>query len=318
MPLTPAGAKWCVAGEGSLLGEALARHLEASGHPRVLAGAEAPNWRDPGAVAAALGEARPDILVVAEGLSGGIAFNVAHPVDLALDNLQVATSILPAAHAAGVGRLVYLASSCTYPREAPQPLVEASLGQGPLEPTNHAYASAKLAGMALVQAYRAQHGRAWVAAIPANAFGVKDHFETEAGHVVPALLHRFHEAKLQGAPSLSVWGSGSPRRELIFADDLAEAIVAVALGHEGPGPINLAGGEAPTVLELAHLIAQVVGYQGAITTDPSKPDGMPFKALDPSGMRALGWAPKTPLAEGLRRSYQAYLAQRDPQELAHA
>ncbi len=223
------------------------------------------------------------------------------------DNLLATVNILEAAHRAGVRRLVYLASSCCYPRLAPQPLAVASLTTGPLEPTNEAYATAKLAGLTLCGAYRQEHGDDFIAVIPANSFGPHDHFDPHDSHVIPGLLRRTHDAKRRGEPSLTVWGTGRARREFVYARDLADACLFVMRRYEGPGPINLGGGLNLSIAELAGAVADVVGYRGRLVFDAGKPDGMPLKALDAEPLRRLGWTPSADFRAALAETYEWFL-----------
>jgi GDP-L-fucose synthase len=223
------------------------------------------------------------------------------------DNLLAAANLIPAAARAGVARLVYLASSCIYPKHAPHPLQTSSLWSGPVEPTSAAYATAKLAGVVLCDALRRQHAKAFVTAIAADAYGPGDDFGAENAHVVGALIRRFDEAARSGAPVVEVWGSGAPRREFIYVDDLADACVFAMERYDGPDAINLGTGVDTSIAELAQEVARVAGFRGEIRFDRSRPDGMPFKALDSSVLRSLGWRPKWTLTRGLEEAYQWYL-----------
>jgi GDP-L-fucose synthase len=225
-----------------------------------------------------------------------------------IDNLLIAASVLPAACRHGAKTLLYLASSCTYPKLAPQPFRTETLWTGPVEPTSAAYAVAKLAGMTLADAYRRQHGVTFISAIGADAYGPHDDFSPERSHVVGALLRRMHEAREQGAASLEIWGTGTPRREFIYVDDLAAACLFVMRRYDGAAPINLGVGVTRSIAELAHAVRDVVGYQGELRFDTSRPDGMPLKGLDSSALRALGWTPAWELRAGLEATYQWYLA----------
>jgi GDP-L-fucose synthase len=234
------------------------------------------------------------------------------------DNLLAATHVLSAGNRYGVTKLVYLASSCVYPRLCPQPMREEALWTGPLEPTNEAYATAKLAGLTLCRAYAQQHGARFAAAIPANPFGPEDDFRLQEGHVIPSLLARFHEAKTVGRAEVTVWGTGRPRREFLFADDLADACLFVMKAYDDPRPINLGGGEDCSIAELADMIQEVVGYRGRIVFDPTRPDGMPLKRLDGSRLRSLGWSPTTSLRQGLEATYRWYLRHNHTREPLYA
>jgi len=249
----------------------------------------------------------PEYVFLAAGKSGGIEANRQYPAELMLDNLLVECHLIHHAYQHGVKKLLYLASSCTYPKLSPQPMRVASLLTGPLEPTNEAYAVAKIAGIKLCEAYRQQYGTNFIVGIPANAFGPDDDFNLDNSHVIPALLRKMHEAKTQGADQVEIWGTGAPRREFIFADDLAEACIFVMQHYDGAEPINLGGGEDVSIRELADLALKVVGYQGQLRFDTSKPDGMPLKALDSSRLREMGWVAGTSLKDGLAATYTSFL-----------
>jgi GDP-L-fucose synthase len=298
-----------VAGGRTMIGSAIVRRLEAEGHAPIPADEE-PDYRDPAAVERFLARHRPEYVFIAAGETAGIAGNTARPADLMTDNLLAAAHLIPAAAGSGVGRLVYLASSCIYPKHAPHPLQTSSLWSGPMEPTSAAYATAKLAGVVLCHAFRRQHARPFVAAIAADAYGPGDDFSAENAHVVGALIRRFDEAARAGAPLVDVWGSGAPRREFIYVDDLADACVFAIDHYDGAEPINLGTGVDTSIAELARAIAAVVGYRGEIRFDRSKPDGMPFKGLDSSVLRGLGWSPSWTLARGLEETFRWYLSRR--------
>ena len=252
-------------------------------------------------------DSRPELVFVTAGLTGGIHANQTAPADLMLNNLLVSAHVLAAANRHGVKKLLYLGSSCMYPRQAQQPLRPEYLQTGPLEPTNAAYATAKLAGLALAQAYRSQDGAPFITAIPANAFGPGDDFHLDTGHVIPALIRRMHEAKLRGDDVIGIWGTGLPRREFIFADDLADACLFIMDHFDDSEPINLGSGSDVSIAEIATLIAEVVGYRGQLRFDASRPDGMPRKCLDSTKLFQLGWRPATPLCAALERTYAWFL-----------
>lgn len=308
--MSPPEADWpvYVAGSGTMIGAAVCRALERAGHHQLVVrpGGE-PDPTDRAAVRALFRAARPRWVVMAAGASGGIRANQTRPASLALDNLLVAAHVLEAAHEHGVEKLLFLGSSCSYPRLAAQPMAPEQLWTGPLEPTNRAYAAAKLAGLELTLAYRQQHHARFIAAIPANAFGPGDDFSPEDGHVVPALIRRFHEARLAGARAVTIWGTGEPRRELIFADDLGDACALLLREYDGDAPINVGSGWELSIAELARAVAEVVGYRGAITFDAGRPDGMPRKALDSTALRCLGFTPRRSLREALAATYGSYL-----------
>jgi GDP-L-fucose synthase len=301
-------ARVYVAGGDTLIGVALRERLRAAGY-RNLVGEppDEPDLTVAGQVEDFFGEARPEYVFVAAGRSGGIGLNRARPAELMLHNLLVTAHVVDAAHRHGVARLLYLASSCSYPRHAPQPLRAEALMTGPLEPTNAAYATAKLAGWQLCAAYRQQYGAPFLTAVPANAFGPHDDFSPGGGHVIPALLRRTHEAKVRGEPELTVWGTGAPRREFLYAPDLADACLFVLRHYDRPEPINLGGGPVLSIAAVARRVADVVGYRGRLRFDASKPDGMPYKALEAGRLRRLGWRPATDFRTALERTYAWFL-----------
>lgn len=276
-----------VAGPETLIGAGIVRALERHGYRHLTSD-------------------RPEYVFVAAGKSGGILANQKYQADLCRDNLQVALDVIPAS--VGVKKLLYLGSSCVYPKDAPQPMCPESLGTGPLEPTSAAYATAKLAGLALCQAYRQQHGANFITAIAADVFGPGGKFSAEDSHVVPALLVKMHEAKLAGHDHVTLWGTGAPKREFTFVDDLAEACLLVMEKYDGDTPINLGSGETASIRELAEQVRAVVGFTGEVRWDTSRPDGASIKWLDTSALRALGWRPATSLADGLRATYRSWQA----------
>jgi GDP-L-fucose synthase len=298
-----------VAGGLTLAGAALREHLLALGYTNLVGTPpDEPDLNNAGQVEDFFTEAQPEYVFFAAGASGGIALNQTRPADLMVDNLLATIHVLQMAHLTGVRKLLYLGSSCSYPRAAAQPLGVESLMAGPLEPTSAAYATAKLAGWQLCQAYRQQYGANFVTAIPANCFGPHDDFDLDSGHVIPALLRRAHEAKEANRPELVVWGSGSPRREFLFAEDLADACLFVMKHYDGLAPINLGGGADRSILETAVAVAKVVGYSGRLRWDVSKPDGMPLKRLDCNPLTKLGWQPKVDFGKALEHTYEWYLA----------
>ncbi len=294
-----------VAGGRTLVGAALLRRLRRQGYDPI--SAAEPDLTRADEVHDFFARHRPGYVFVAAGKSGGIAANQRYPADLMLDNLLVSIHVLSAAHRQEVDKLLYLASSCSYPKHCPQPMRVEHLMTGPLEPTNAAYAMAKLAGIQLCRAYRQQYGAPFLVGIPANPFGPGDDFDPRDGHVVGALMRRLHEAKEQDLPAVTVWGSGTPRREFIFADDLADACLFVMEHYDGPEPINLGGGTDLSIRELAGMVREVVGYRGDLEFDRSRPDGMPVKVLDGTTLARLGWRPATPLRDALVATYRAYL-----------
>jgi GDP-L-fucose synthase len=299
-----------VAGHRGLVGSAIASKIDEHGHDTWIGRTRAElDLLDRPAVFEFLAETTPDAVIVAAAKVGGIAANNAYPVDFLTDNVQIQSNLMDGAHAAGVPRLVFLGSSCIYPKFAPQPIHEDSLLTGPLEPTNDAYAIAKIAGIRLADGYRSQFGRDWVSAMPTNIYGPGDNFDLETSHVLPALLRRFHEAQQSGADSVTLWGTGVALREFLYSEDLAEAVLHVLDHYSEPGPINVGFGEDISIKDLATIIAEVVGFTGEIRWDSTKPDGTPRKLLDSGRIHALGWTPRVGLHEGIRRTYDWYLAQ---------
>jgi GDP-L-fucose synthase len=254
-----------------------------------------------------MARAKPDTVFIAAGKVGGIQANQTFPVDFLADNLGIALNIIRSAYENGVEKLLYLGSSCIYPRMAPQPMSEDKLLTGPLEPTNEWYAIAKIAGIKLCEAHRVQYGADFIAAMPTNLYGPGDNYHPEHSHVPAALIRRFHHAKLTEQPTVTVWGTGRPRREFLAVDDLADGSVFVMQRYSDRSFINIGTGEDLTIAEFAELVAEVVGYRGQIALDPSRPDGMPRKLLDVSRIRALGWRPKISLKEGLAQAYADFL-----------
>lgn len=268
--------------------------------------------RDGAATAAYLRDARPDAVVLAAAKVGGIMANSTHPVRFLEDNLRIQLGVVSGAHAAGVRRLLFLGSSCIYPKHADQPITEDALLTGPLEPTNQAYAVAKIAGIVQVQSYRRQFGSSFVSAMPTNLYGPGDNFDPETSHVLPALIRRFHEARESGAREVVLWGTGTPRREFLHADDLAAACEVLLRRYDGDEPVNVGCGEDLTIRELAETVASVVGFEGRIAFDATRPDGTPRKLLDVSRMRALGWSPSIGLEEGIAATYRSWRGAAEP------
>jgi GDP-L-fucose synthase len=250
---------------------------------------------------------RPDYVFMAAAKVGGIVANDSYPADFIRDNLVIQTNVIDAAYRAGTRKLCFLGSSCIYPRLAPQPLQESSLLTGPLEPTNQWYAIAKIAGIKMCQAYALQHGFNAISVMPTNLYGPGDNFDLQTSHVLPALLRKFHAARESGSKDVAVWGSGTPRREFLYVDDLADALCFLMERYDSPEIINVGWGEDVTIAELAALIADVVGFRGSVVFDRSKPDGTPRKLLDVAKITALGWRPRTQLRDGVRTTYDWYL-----------
>ncbi|SOD58979.1 GDP-L-fucose synthase [Streptomyces zhaozhouensis] len=301
--LLPPHARIFVAGHRGLAGSALAAELAGAGHEVITRTRERLDLRDAEATAAFLRDTRPDAVVLAAARVGGIMANASEPVAFLEENLRIQLSVIAGAHAADVDRLLFLGSSCIYPREAPQPIAEEALGTGPLEPTNEPYALAKIAGISQVRSYRRQFGRSYVAAMPTNLYGPGDNFDPRTAHVLPALIRRFHEARVEGRAEVTLWGSGRPRREFLHSADLARACRLLLESYDGELALNVGCGEDLSVAELAGRIAGVVGFEGRIAWDTAKPDGAPRKLLDISRLRALGFAPSVPLDEGLAATY---------------
>ncbi|MFJ3143474.1 GDP-L-fucose synthase family protein [Streptomyces halstedii] len=306
-PLLSPGSRIFVAGHRGLVGSALTRRLTEDGHEVVTRGREDLDLRDAAATGAFLRDVRPDAVVLAAAKVGGIMANSTFPVQFLEDNLRIQLSVIAGAHAAGTHRLLFLGSSCIYPKHAPQPIREDSLLTGPLEPTNEAYALAKIAGIAQTQAYRRQYGASFISAMPTNLYGPGDNFDLETSHVLPALIRRFHEAARDRAPEVTLWGSGSPRREFLHVDDLASACVRLLEAYDDTEPVNIGCGEDLTIRELAETVREVTGYQGHIAWDTSKPDGTPRKLLDVTRLTALGFRPRIPLRDGIARTYAWWL-----------
>lgn len=298
-------ARIYVAGGNTMTGRALLARLADQGFTAT-SGAEEPDLHDRAAVDRFFDRTRPEYVFVVAGQTAGIGGNQQRPAELMIDSLAIASHLIPAASRHQVKKLLYLASSCIYPKEAPQPLQVSSLWGGPLEPTSAPYAVAKLAGMTLCDAHRRQHGAPFVSAIGADVYGPGDDFSPDNSHVVGALIRRIDEAHTAGAASVEVWGSGTPRREFIYVDDLADACIFVMNHYDGPDPINVGVGTHTSIAELAATIRDVVGYAGEIRFDRSRPDGMPFKGLDSTVLRNLGWQPAWSLRRGLERTHQWY------------
>jgi GDP-L-fucose synthase len=298
-----------IAGHNGLVGSAIWRALEAEGVGRLI------GWRsaeldlcDRGATFDAINEAKPDVIIDAAAKVGGIMANSTYPVEFLRDNMLIQTNVMDAAHAADTERLLFLGSSCIYPRHATQPIRESSLMTGPLEPTNQAYAMAKIAGIFYIEAHRTQYDRRWISAMPTNLYGPRDNFDLQSSHVLPAFIRRFHEAKISNANSVTVWGTGTPRREFLHVDDLAQACLVLLQNYDSPDTINVGLGDDMPIKELAETVASVIGYQGEIEWDSAKPDGMPRKLLDTTRINELGWKPQISLRDGLASTYEWYLA----------
>jgi GDP-L-fucose synthase len=295
-----------VAGHRGMVGSAIVRRLNSKGYEQLLLrGRDTLDLTDQAAVYAFLAETRPEVVVIAAAKVGGIQANNQFRAEFLHQNLVMQSNLIEGAHRAGVQRLLFLGSSCIYPRDCPQPIREEYLLTGPLEPTNEPYAIAKIAGIKLCESYNRQYGRQYVSVMPTNLYGPNDNYDLNNSHVVPALLRKAHEAKLRGDSELVVWGSGTPRREFLYVDDLADACVhLLETGYDGP-LVNIGCGEDVSIRELATTVMATVGFQGGIRFDTSKPDGTPRKLLDISRAKALGWQPKVSLQDGLARAYAA-------------
>lgn len=292
-----------VAGHRGMVGSAVVRRLAREPVEILTASRDALDLRRQADVAAWMSAHRPDVVIIAAARVGGILANDSYPVDFLLDNLLIESNLMSAAHAADVRKLVFLGSSCIYPKFAQQPIPESALLTGPLEPTNEWYAVAKIAGIKLAQAYRRQYGRDFISAMPTNLYGPGDNYDPRNSHVIPALIRKAHEAKLAAAPHMVVWGSGSPRREFMHVDDLADAIVFLLRHYSDPTHINVGVGSDISIAELARIVCRVVGYYGDLHFDTTKPDGTPRKMMDSTRLAALGWSPSIALEDGLKGVY---------------
>jgi GDP-L-fucose synthase len=301
-----AGRRVWVAGHRGMVGSALVRRLAREDCEVLTVGRETCDLRRQDHVESWLARHRPDAVLVAAARVGGILANDRHPADFLYDNLMIEANVVHAAHQVGVGKLLFLGSSCIYPRLAPQPIPESALLEGQLEPTNQWYAVAKIAGLKLCQAYRRQHGDDFITVMPTNLYGPGDNFDLESSHVMAALLARMHAARVAGAAEVEVWGTGRPRREFLHVDDLADACVHLMRVYSGEEHVNVGSGSDLSIAELAELIRGVVGFEGRLRYDADRPDGTPRKLLDVSKLGALGWAPRIPLDEGLRQTYAWY------------
>jgi GDP-L-fucose synthase len=296
-----------IAGHRGLAGSAILRELQAHGYGHLLTRPHAElDLTDRAAVRQYFAETRPQVVIVAAAKVGGIKANDEFPVEFLLHNLQIQNNLVEAAYDFAARKLLFLGSSCIYPKFAPQPMPESALLTGALEPTNEAYAVAKIAGIRLCQAYARQHGANFISAMPTNLYGPHDNFDLATSHVLPALVRKVHEAKRSGSQELAVWGTGAPRREFLHVDDFASACRFLLEHYDSPEIINVGFGEDISIRELAEIICEVAGFAGRLTFDPSKPDGSPRKLLDSSRLRELGWSPRVALRDGIRRTYNWY------------
>lgn len=297
-----------ITGHRGMVGSALLRHAQSAGIATLTASRGELDLLDQQAVFSFLATHKPDSVLIAAAKVGGIHANATYPADFIYENLTIAANLVEGARRAGVTRVLFLGSSCIYPKHAPQPMTEDCLLTSSLEPTNEAYAIAKIAGLKLCQHYRAQHGLLYHSAMPTNLYGPGDNYHPENSHVIPALIRRFHEARQRGDHSVTIWGTGTPRREFLHVDDLAAACFHLIGLDNPPDWVNVGTGSDLTILELAQLVAETTGFQGSILTDPTKPDGTPRKLLDISRIRSTGWAPKVELRAGLAAAYQDFLS----------
>ncbi|MFB0612079.1 GDP-L-fucose synthase [Aurantiacibacter poecillastricola] len=301
-----AGKRVYVAGHKGMVGSAIVRRL-AEENCEVLTADRSVDLREQAAVRDWYAQNRPDAVVVAAAKVGGILANDTYPADFLYDNLMIEANLIDAAYRQDVEKLLFLGSSCIYPKMAPQPIPEDALLTGPLEPTNEWYAIAKIAGIKLCQAYRRQYGCDYISAMPTNLYGPGDNFDLASSHVLPALIRKAHEAKEAGADSIEIWGTGSPRREFLHVDDLADGSVFLLKSYSGEGHVNLGSGKDIPIIELAEMVCEVVGFEGEITKDTSKPDGTPRKLMSGEKLAEMGWKPKISLREGIADAYRAFL-----------
>lgn len=310
-PFELAGKRVWVAGHTGMAGAAIVQRLQSEGCEILTVPHAQLDLRDQAATQKWARGHKPDVVIVAAARVGGILANDSYPADFLYDNLMIAANVIHAAYQAEVEKLLFLGSSCIYPKDAAQPIREGALLTGALESTNEAYAVAKIAGVKLCEAYRRQYGADFISVMPCNLYGPGDTFDERWSHVIPGLMMKAHAAKLCGAEEMAVWGSGRPLREFLYVDDLADACVFVLKNYEGDLPVNIGSGEDVPVAEVAQMVADAVGFGGALRFDAQKPDGVFRKLMDSSALFAAGWRPKTPLKEGLERSYAWYLEQNE-------
>jgi len=304
-----AGKRIWVAGHRGMVGSAIVRRLATEDCEVITAGRDVVDLKRQAAVEDWMAVTRPDTIFLAAAKVGGILANDTYPADFLYDNLMIEANIIQAAHEQSVEKLLFLGSSCIYPKFAEQPITEDALLTGALEPTNEWYAIAKIAGIRLAQAYRKQHGDDYISAMPTNLYGIGDNFDLNSSHVLPALIRKAHEAKLAGADHFVIWGSGTPRREFLNADDCADACVHLMKTYSDAQHVNVGSGEDISIYDLAKLVAEVVGFQGDIVRDTSKPDGTPRKLMSADKLRAQGWEPKIALRDGIAEAYNWFLNQ---------
>jgi len=301
-----AGKKIWVAGHRGMVGSALVRRLASESCTVLTIGRDQLDLMDQAAVNQWMAAEQPDGIFLAAAKVGGILANASYPADFLYNNLMIEVNVINAAHRQNVSKLCFLGSSCIYPKFAPQPITEKSLLTGPLEPTNEWYAIAKIAGIKLVQAYRAQYDRDYISAMPTNLYGPGDNFDLMSSHVMPALIRKAHEARLAGAKAITIWGTGTPRREFLHVDDCADACVFLMKTYSDAEHVNVGYGDDLNILELAELVCEIVGFEGDILCDTSKPDGTPRKLMSSSKLRKLGWAPKIDIRTGIADAYRTF------------
>jgi GDP-L-fucose synthase len=309
-PLDPSfnlsGKRVWVAGHRGMAGSAIVRRLAAERCDIIVAGRDEVDLRRQADVEAWIERARPDAVFVAAAKVGGIKANDSLPAEFLYDNLAIELAVIHSAYRVGVKKLLFLGSTCVYPKLAPQPMPEHALLSGPLEPTNEWYAIAKIAGIKLCQAYRRQYGADFISVMPTNLYGLNDNYHPDNSHVPAALIRRMHEARINNAPSVTIWGTGTPRREFLFADDLADACVFLMQRYSGEEMVNIGIGDDMTIAEFARTVAEVVGFKGKLDYDTSRPDGTPRKLVDTTKLAALGWRARTPLRDGLKKAYEDF------------
>lgn len=301
------GKRIWVAGHRGMVGSAVVRRLAMEDCEVITADRDRVDLIRQNEVERFLGDVRPDAIVMAAAKVGGILANDTYPAEFLYNNLMIEANVTAAAHKADVSRLLFLGSSCIYPKFAEQPIREEALLTGSLEPTNEWYAVAKIAGIKLAQAFRRQYGRDYISAMPTNLYGPGDNFDLQSSHVLPAIMRKVHEAKQAGSPSITIWGTGTPRREFLHADDCADALVFLLKSYSGDEHVNVGSGSDVSILELTRLICRVLGYEGTIDHDLSKPDGTPRKLMSADKLRSMGWAPSIPLEEGIISTYRWFL-----------
>lgn len=302
------GKRIYVAGHRGMVGSAVVRRLASENCQILTSDRSRVDLKRQVEVEAFMSEAKPDVVIIAAAKVGGILANDTYPADFLYDNLMIEANLIEAAHRTCVQKLLFLGSSCIYPKLAEQPIREDSLLTGALEPTNEWYAIAKITGIKLAQAYRRQYGHDFISAMPTNLYGTGDNYDLNSSHVLPALIRKAHEAKSAGAEEITIWGSGSPRREFLHADDCADALVFILKNYSSHEHINVGSGEDVTILELAALVCDIVGFKGSIRHDLSKPDGTPRKLMSDSKLRSMGWTPRIKLEDGIRKAYEDFLA----------